>query len=205
MTNPSWKNNQDWETYCERINIERENKKESDEKSPLLLCDIFIMVLRIYRYIEKTTKDITLVKILLAIYYHENLSQADIAKLYDIPVGTIGNIIAKHTTARKTKTGNVKNNRNKNNSAPLIELVKDKNHRNRQILKLTDEGTNKAQKILSFINTTFYNIRNTEGKTLDAASTFLEPMMKELSRLCRCTTGTNDTLNMLTKYKKPHA
>ena len=191
--NPAGKNFQDLEDYLEQINVDRKEAKKAYETGPLLLCDIFIMVFRIYKHIEKTTKDITLAKILLAIYYYENLSQADIAKLYDIPVGTVGNVIAKYTK------------KDKNNPVPLMELKHDVHYKNRKMLGLTQYGKNEALKILNFIQIAFCNIKGTDGQTLTRAHDYLEPILKNINILCRLTTGKNDTLNMLTKYKKAHA
>lgn len=200
--NPAWKNHKDWEDYKEQIKIANQNKRESEKKAPLLLCDIFIVLFRMYRYFEKNVKDINLIRILLVLYFYENLSQADIAKLYDMPTGTVGTVIAKYTKARKTKSGIVKNSKNTNNIDELIELIPDIHRKNRKILKLTPKGLSKAKELLFFMETTVMNLKTVEGKTLTMAYSLFEPVMNELTMLCRCVTGANDTLNYLTEYKK---
>ena len=113
----------DWEDYGYQKQIEAENWLNEDEEAQLsLLHDICALVFQINRKIEETTKDVNLMKILMALYFRDNLSQADIARDYGIPVGTVGNIIAKYTAPKATP------------NSELIKMINDTKRKRRKIL-----------------------------------------------------------------------
>ncbi len=197
---------QDWQDYVNQRQIEEENKSERGEEAQLeLLAGLYTMVFRIHRQIEKTTSELNLLKILLAVLSWSDVSQADIAKLYGIPVGTIGNIIAKYSAERQTKNGKIKNKGETNENQILFEVVPDLTHKNRKILKLTKHGIEKAQEMLQFMLQTLDNMKIVDKKSVSVKYDYLETIIEPLSRLCRYTTGTNDTLKMLSEKKSAHA
>ena len=202
-----WLPQKEWQDYLSRRQSEIENKSQYGEDAQMeLLADLYTFVFKIHRHIEKTTNDINLLKILLAVTFWDDISQADIAKIYDIPIGTIGNIIAKYSTERQTKTGNIKNKGKSNETTALFNLIPDKHKTNRKILTLTPNGERKSQEMLRFMNDTLINMKLTDNKSSSVKYDYLSQLTEPVSTLCRYTTGSNDTLNTLKEmtFAKPN-
>ncbi|MBO7559969.1 MAG: hypothetical protein J6T27_02315 [Alphaproteobacteria bacterium] len=199
-----WLASKDWQDYLNQRQIEEENKLEYGEEVQFrLLADIYTLVFRIHRHVEKTTNEMNLLKILLAVLFYSDISQADIAKLYGIPIGTIGNIVAKYSSERITKGGHIKNTGKIDEANILFEIIPDKTKKNRKILKLTERGIKKAQDMLQFMVETLDNMKTVDNKSPSVKYNYLKPIVEPLSRLCRYTTGTNDTLKILTEKNRP--
>lgn len=182
---------QDWEDYNYQKQIEAENWLNEDEEAQLsLLHDICALVFQINRKIEKTTKDVNLMKILMALYFRDNLSQADIARDYGIPVGTVGNIIAKYTAPKATP------------NSELIKMIDDTKRKRRKILNLTEIGKQQAERMLQFMGDILWNMKKLDKKSSSVKYGYLRRGCDQVHKLCRYTTGKRDILNEIRKGKK---
>lgn len=180
-----------WAETNERKQREAENRKTYGEEAQLsLLHDYFAMMFRMYGHIRNEVKDMNLAIILMALRYRDNISQADIARDYGIPTGTIGNIIKKYSGEPTTA---------------LLAIESDirPGAKHRKILKLTELGERKANELLSFMNETLDNMKRIDNKSTDVRYAYLVPLEKPLSTLCKYATGDKDALKNLRKNKKP--
>ena len=181
----------DWEDYNYQKQLEKEASwKEGEEAQLSLLHDICALVFQINRKIEETTKDVNLMKILMALYFRDNLSQADIARDYGIPVGTVGNIIAKYTAPKATP------------NSELIKMINDTKRKRRKILKLTEIGKQQAERMLQFMGDILWNMKKLDKKSSSVKYNYLQDIRDRVHKLCRYTTGKRDVLNEITKGKK---
>lgn len=184
-------NAEQWAELNERKQSEAENRNLFGEEAQLsLLHDYYAMVFRMYGHIRDKVKDMNLAIILMALRYRNNMSQADIAQDYGVPVGTIGNIVKKYS---------------KDSPIPLIAIESDTcpGAKYRKILKLTELGEKKADEMLSFMNETLDNMKILDNKSPDVKYGYLAPLEKSLNTLCKYTTGDKDALKNLRKGKKP--
>lgn len=179
-----------WQEINLQKAIEKENRIKYGEDAQLsLLHDIFALVFRIQYYIESITKDINLAKMLLALHFRTNITQADIARDYGIPGGTLGNIIAKHTVPKATEKN------------ALITMILDPKNKRRRILKLTPAGEKQAEQMLLFMANVLYNMKRMDNKSTSVKYDYLQEICNQVNKLCRYTTGQTDTLNNILKNK----
>lgn len=180
-----------WQEINYRKELEAENALKYGEKAQLsLLHDIFALVFHIQHYIENATKDINLTKMLMAMHFRENLTQADIARDYGIPGGTLGNIIAQHTVPKATE------------ETALITMIPDPNNKRRRILKLTSTGEKQAKQMLFFMDNVLNNMKEMDKKSPSVKYDYLQSICNQVHKLCRYTTGKEDILNTISKNKK---
>ena len=98
--------------------------------------------------------------------FNRETSQSDISKKYGINITTISWVISQHA---------------KGDKGVWFKLVSDK--RNRKIIQLTDEGKEKADKILEFMWIMLSNTNPAIRKSPNMNAELLESILKQMETL----------------------
>lgn len=158
--------------WCEYFEHQRELREEANtergqKQQVRLLCDIYQKLFQIIVHTETSVEiDRNLLIIFIELMFNRETSQSDISKKYGINITTISWAISKHTKGDKDV---------------WFKLVSDK--RNRKIIQLTDEGKEKANKILEFMWTVLSNTNPALRKSPDMNAELLEGIFKQTTKL----------------------
>lgn len=158
--------------WCEYFEHQRElreetNKKNDPKRQIRLLCDIYQKLFQIIVHTEKSVGiESNLLIIFIELMFNRETSQSDISKKYGINITTISWVISKHAKGDKDV---------------WFKLVSDK--RNRKIIQLTDEGKEKADKILEFMWIMLSNTNPAIRKSPDMNAELLEGIFKQTTKL----------------------
>ena len=158
--------------WCEDFEHQRELREETNaecgpEQQLQLLYDIYQKLFQIIVHTEKSVGiDSNLLIIFIELMFNRETSQSDISKKYGINITTISWVISKHAKGDKDV---------------WFKLVSDK--RNRKIIQLTDEGKEKANKILEFMWIMLSNTNPALRKSPDMNAELLNSILDKIKQL----------------------